>query len=683
MIQTTVRLCVTGLLLALTPTAARALDVQSHDLSVSIDPESRLISAQDTLDLKGGGTATFYLADGFLPGILMVDGDPGTFRRDGAYWSFDLGKDGPHHVVIGYRGFATPMNKPAADTVPRSGPEGTLLSAGSGWYPQFDDGDLFTYRVEADVPEPHKVVGSGKLVEERELGSRYLATFEFDHPTDEISLFTGPWFITEKQHKGIRLRTYLDASVAGMADTYLGAVGTYLDLYSARLGPYPFSAFHIVSGPLPVGWGFPGLTYIGSRVLKLPYVLQRSLGHEILHNWLGNGIYTDYAHGNWAEGLTTYLADYAYAERDSAAQAREMRQSWLRDFAALPPERDMPLTAFRAKLHAASQVIGYNKSAFVFHMLRQEIGEQAFDAGLRLFWTDNQFAVAGWEQLRSAFEGASGKDLKQFFAQWLTRPGAPSLRLVKADVQNDQLTVTVAQEGDYALTVPLQVTTESGSHMSSLALGATPASITLPLDGPPVSLSVDPDFDLFRRLDPSESPPILRDVTLSEKTQVKLLTDDDDESNHGALQLAWRMMEGAPKLMTEDVVSATDPMLIIAIGPGRAKTYLAEAKLPPMPDSLAGRGTARVWVNRRDNGLPVMVIEADDATALAALLRPLPHYGRQSFLVFEQSKAQDKGLWPMTRGPLFRDLRPPPPAPPVPEKAEAEVPAAPTPDPTR
>ncbi|CCQ75170.1 M1 family metallopeptidase [Magnetospira sp. QH-2] len=644
------------------PDLANALEVREHDLSVSIDPESRLISAQDRLIINGSGTATFTLADTFSPGILMVDGNPGVLRRDGENWSFDLGSEGSHKVIIGFRGTAHPMDQRSKGAVPRSGMAGSLLSAGTGWYPEFIDGGLFTYRVEVDVPAPHKVVGSGKLVEERELGSRYLATFEFDHPTDEISLFTGPWTITEKMHRGIRLRTYLDASVAGMADTYLDAVGRYLDLYSERLGPYPFSAFHIVAGPLPVGWGFPGLTYIGSRVLKLPYVLQRSLGHEILHNWLGNGVYTDYDQGNWAEGLTTYLADYLYAEQANGAAARAMRQGWLRDYAALPAERDMPLTDFRSKLHAASQVIGYNKSAFVFHMLRGEIGDAAFDAGLKKFWADNKFAIAGWDHLRDAFEATSDKDLTGFFTQWLTRSGAPSLRLIEAHAEPPRdgrypLRITVAQEGGYALIAPLVVTTEKGIQRHRLTLGSEPETTVLTLDSKPESLAVDPDFDLFRRLDSSESPPILRDVTLDKQTRVVLLTEGE-EGQRNALQLAWRMMEGSPKLMPSkgDGSTSTDPLMVIAIGRGQAAAYLQKAKLPPMPEKLTDKGTARVWVSRSDKGLPVMSIEADDATALASLLRPLPHYGRRSFLVFEGAKAVEKGIWPADKGPLFRDF---------------------------
>jgi hypothetical protein len=39
-------------------------------------------------------------------------------------------------------------------------------------------------------------------------------------------------------------------------------------------------------------------------------------------------------------------------------------------------------------------------------------------------------------------------------------------------------------------------------------------------------------------------------------------------------------------------------------------------------------------------------ISARDLDALRSLQRPLPHYGRQSWLVFEGARAVERGVWP-------------------------------------
>src|SRR3989304_6258220 len=85
----------------------------------------------------------------------------------------------------------------------------------------------------------------------------------------------------------------------------------------------------------------------------------------------------------------------------------------------------------------------------VFFMLRETIGAAAFDAGVRRFWREQRFRVASWDELRGAFERASGRDLAAFFDQWLARPGAPDLQITHAQavptITGSRLEVTLAQ----------------------------------------------------------------------------------------------------------------------------------------------------------------------------------------------------------------------------------------------
>jgi len=74
--------------------------------------------------------------------------------------------------------------------------------------------------------------------------------------------------------------------------------------------------------------------------------------------------------------------------------------------------------------------------------------------------------------------------------------------------------------------------------------------------------------------------------------------------------------------------------------------WLKERGLPGRPDVVKGKGTAQAWTAGRDNGGAIAVVSAKDTEALAALARPLPHYGRQSYVVFEGSKMIERGTWP-------------------------------------
>ena len=114
--------------------------------------------------------------------------------------------------------------------------------------------------------------------------------------------------------------TYFTGANRDLSSAYLDAAIRYLKLYSDLFGPYPFPKFAVVENFFPTGYGFPSYTLLGSSVLRLPFILSSSLGHEIAHCWWGNGVQVDYQSGNWSEALTTYVADYLYKEQASQEQ---------------------------------------------------------------------------------------------------------------------------------------------------------------------------------------------------------------------------------------------------------------------------------------------------------------------------------------------------------------------------
>ena len=316
---------------------------------------------------------------------------------------------------------------------PVSAPRGTFLPAAARWHPVFDGAGL-AYRIAIDVPEGQHAIVPGTPAGERIADGRRVQTYAFEQPESAIDLMAGPYRVTQRSFvaadgRKIVLRALLHPEIADRGDGDLDAVERYLRLYESWIGPYPYEAFSVVSSPTPTGFGMPTLTYLGVEVLRLPFIRDTSLGHEVLHNWWGNGVRPDYARGNWSEGLTTFMADYAYREQAGAEAALEMRLAWLRDFAALGSAADRPLAAFTSRTHGAEQVVGYHKAAMVFLMLRDAIGTEAFDRALRAFWREHRGGVASWDDLRVAFEAASKRDLGPYFAQWLDRAGAPALRL--------------------------------------------------------------------------------------------------------------------------------------------------------------------------------------------------------------------------------------------------------------
>jgi hypothetical protein len=542
---------------------------------------------------------------------------------------------------------------------PMASAEGSFLPASGAWYPQ--PAPLFAYRATVSVPGDQRAVVPGRLRSEAVPpgdSGRYRASFEFAQPATGIDLMAGPWVVRERivprtDGEPLRLRTYfpheLDA-IAGLADGYLDDSRRYIELYSEAIGPYPFTEFSVVASPLPTGFGMPTLTYMGGEVLKLPFIRATSLGHEVLHNWWGNGVHVDYASGNWSEGLTTFMADYAYKERESGAAAQDMRLAWLRDFAAVPAGSHQSLASFRSRTHGAAAAVGYGKSAMLFVMLRDAIGDDAFRRGIRAFWVQHRFRTASWGDLQAAFAKAAGRSLAPFFRQWLERAGGPAVSIASATAGPEagkiRLRLAVAQVAPaYALRLPLEIVFPGRSETRTIDVGRQRDVVVLDVDAWPDGVRLDPALRVWRVLDPEQLPPILRQWIIASLPRL-VHASDADEVQAAAAALAKRFCEIPPQVLSRDALNrGADPALLAGLH-AEVDAVLAHAGLPPRPAGLAGRGSAQVWTIERADGRPVAVVSARDADALRALMGPLPHYGAQSWLAFDGRRAVERGVWP-------------------------------------
>ena len=628
------------------------------DLDVALDPVARMLAGTATLRFSEAEPPVFALASDAVVERATAGGRPVQLERTSQNGRAVFRVPAPvrsRDLTIGYRLKLGPLDAgrdhrdvlgglPAMADV-----QGSFLPGGSGWYPE-PEGD-FTYAVEVSVPGAQRAIVPGRLVSESDTGGVYRARFEFPHPSDGIDLMAGPYVVRERRvrigERDLRLRTYFGSDLGdALADDYLTAVERYLRLYSDWIGEYPFDGFSVVASPLPTGFGMPTLTYLGAQVIRLPFIRDTSLGHEVLHNWWGNSVYPDYGRGNWAEGLTTFMADYAYKERAGGLAAREMRHGWLRDYAALPAGVETPLAAFTARTHSASAAVGYGKAAMLFYMVREKIGADAFDRAIRAFYRDYRFRRASWADLEAAFSKASGQPLGPVFDTWLTRTGAPRITIPSAAAESAgsdwDLYVLLAQgTPPYPLDVPVSVRTTTGEKTVRVPLAKARDAATLTVKSKPVAVAVDPEFQLWRVLDAVESPPILREA-IAARDPVIVTVDRSSDFVRAAETLGQALLERPAR--RADTLSADAAVAILVGTPARIETALTRYRLGPRPDEAKGRGTAQAWTVRKDNQT-VLVISARDTEALAALARALPHLGGQSWAVFEGPRPVARGVW--------------------------------------
>jgi hypothetical protein len=451
-------------------------------------------------------------------------------------------------------------------------------------------------------------------------------------------------------------------------------------MYERLIGPYPYDKFALVENFWETGFGMPSFTLLGPKIIRFPFIIVSSYPHEILHNWWGNSVYPEYGSGNWTEGLTAYLSDHLIKEQQGAGA--DYRLTSLQKYADyVVTERDFPLAGFTSRYGSPSEAIGYGKSLMFFHMLRLELGDETFRAGLREFYRTNRFRTAAFDDLKKSFEGVSRKDLTAEFYQWVRRTGAPEIRISNARAEKTdsgyRLTARLEQvqaDKPYRLRVPLALTLEGRkqAYQEVVNVSSEKTELSLALPARPLRIDADPEFDLFRRLDRGEIPPTLSQALGSRRMLVILPSRAKDE-----LLTAYRGLAGLLRGAGPDVVEVRLDSDVEALPADRAvvvmgweNRFLGDVTSTLSRYDLAlddadvrigktkmPRTDRSVVLSSRQSGMaqaPLVFIATDAAGALAGLGRKLPHYHRYSYLVFEGHEPENvaKGRWPVIDSPL-------------------------------
>jgi hypothetical protein len=465
-----------------------------------------------------------------------------------------------------------------------------------------------------------------------------------------------------------------------LAQKYLEVTEQYLEMYQKLLGPYPYPKFALVENFWETGYGMPSFTLLGSKIIRFPFILHSSYPHEILHNWWGNGVYVDRETGNWSEGLTTYLADYLIQEQHGEGKAS--RHASLQKYADYVEEgKGFPLTEFQERYDTVSQAVGYGKTMYFFHMLRLKVGDDLFIEALRAFFHENKFRRASFTDLNHVFSRVSGLDLDFEFEQWVTRSGAPRLDVRHAKATKNEegylLTAKIRQRQKgkpYRLDIPLAVTLEGRKEavQTTIVMEGRTLDLSLQLPGRPLRLDLDPEYDLFRRLDPEEAPPSISQMFGAKSVVILLPATARDRVRRGYQRLAhsWKMsQQGEVEIKWDNEVDALpNDRAVWLLGWENRFQHKALSQLRRynlvMTSAMARidriqiprRGHSLVLAARHpgNKNLALAWMAVDNPASLSGLGRKLQHYGQYGYLAFKGKEPINtvKGKWPVKRSPI-------------------------------
>jgi hypothetical protein len=136
--------------------------------------------------------------------------------------------------------------------------------------------------------------------------------------------------------------------------------------------------------------------------------------HELGHQWWGDLVTCKSWHHIWLnEGFATYSEALYYEIKDGIGAYR----SRIKNLTGLGPRSIY--VADTTNRDSIFNSVPYNKGAWVLHMLRHQLGDSAFFATLQEYRNQYAYKSAVTEDFQRIAEQVSGKDLSDFFRQWI------------------------------------------------------------------------------------------------------------------------------------------------------------------------------------------------------------------------------------------------------------------------
>ncbi len=520
------------------------------------------------------------------------------------------------------------------------------ISLTGGWYPGVKG--LARYSLTALVPGEFTAVSEAEEVSVSDTPEGRMYAFHFPHPAEGMTLAAGRYTVASDTEGDTEVFAYFFEEDTALADTYIDYTKRYLRMYSGMLGPYPFKRFSVVENFLPTGYSMPTYTLLGRDVVRLPFIVETSLGHEILHQWLGNYVYGDPEGGNWLEGLTTYLADHLYEELKG--EGTLYRKKILADYQSyVTPERAIALKDFAARTDPATKAVGYGKCAMLFHMLKGLVGEDTFNNILKAFIEKNAFKKTSWDDVREAFKQASDIGLEEFFRQWLERTDVPHIRVEDPRViyleGEPHVSFTLKQNGPYRLRLKVKIITEGGEHTEVLEVEKEKERFRIPVEGTPTEVVLDPDYDLMRGLWPDEFPPSAARLLGAEK---RLLVMPEKAIETYAALTGMLKEEGFTVKLEDEIkdedISTSGTLLLGTDGPIHRRLF-------GLPVETVEKGfTLTVMKNPLNPSKVVAIAHGIDTDEVDAAAKKIFRYGKYSSLRFEGGRNTLKEIAPSDTG---------------------------------
>ncbi len=391
------------------------------------------------------------------------------------------------------------------------------------WFPLTNyPSNRYTGTFKIIVPDSFAVAGTGKAdppsmmpAISRGMPGQAAYVFHCDRPAANGSFVAGSLQLSPVQAEGYDISVYTAPAQAASAAPYANSLAHILSYFSETFGQLEngtsMTIAQLPNGSLN-GFSAPGLLLISERQWTTK-PNDRLLSRLAAGQWWGDRVLpASFADAWLTEGMSRY-AEAMYAEQSDGLAGLHKA---LEDYAvgALMYEAGTPI-AQAQRLGPYSDTyesIVADKGAMVFHMLRTEIGDEAFTSLLKDFYKQHDGKIATideFEKLTASKVPPSSPDepgfnLLSFYAQWLNSTGVPEFTIdyiVYRTPKGFKVVGKVHQDLDtFRMPVEVKVETEGNPETKKILVTGTTSSFLIDTFGRPKpnGISVDPNNNLLK-----------------------------------------------------------------------------------------------------------------------------------------------------------------------------------------
>src|ERR1017187_722639 len=340
-----------------------------------------------------------------------------------------------------------------------------------------------------------------------------------------ISFVAGEYKEKKDTWHNIPVAYYVPRGMEDTIDSTFSHTKQMLDFFSDRFGvPYPWDQYAqtAVDGFVESGMENVSATTLSARDMvhadlagERAEAADNLISHEMTHQWFGDLVTCKDWTNTWLnEGFATFGAnlweEHYYGADAAAYRYWRGRNSWM-------PSRELfPIPIVTRDINDSVEYAGnvYNKAGWVIHMLREQLGDEAFFRALKHYLEANRLQNVVTADLAKAVEESSGRNVDQFFDQWIYGAGAPRFTVrstyddagMKVSLSVKQSQKVEGRVGLFHASINVSITTSSGEKLFPIEVSKADETVSFPVDGPPLMVLFDKGDKILKSVDFQKPP---------------------------------------------------------------------------------------------------------------------------------------------------------------------------------